>query len=256
MSVSLYFGLPGSGKTTYASFLAVREQKRIERHKSRYDYVYSNFPIAYNGILQLNTNDIGQYNIHDALIIIDEATLMADSRDYKAFTYNMKSFFLLHRHFKVDIYLFTQQWDGVDKKIRVITDRCFYIHKGVLRRWVSYCQRIPYGIIIPDKKDLDSKSLGEIIQGYCKPSFIIRLLSPRIKRKRYYKYFDSFEVPELPEYQRKEWYHNDVKEENCLLSKIKCIWSNTRSRISKIFRLHPRTSRLHNRNTDGSDDKD
>lgn len=219
MSVSLYFGLPGSGKTTYATYLAVRTQKRIGSKRCHYQYVYTNFPVGYDGILKLDTNDIGKYNIHDALVIIDEATLMADSRDYKSFNYNMKSFFLLHRHFRVDIYLFTQQWDGVDKKIRVITDRCYYIHKGFIRRWITYCQRIPYGIIIPDKKDLDSKSLGEIIQGYCKPSLLIRMLSPRIKRKLYYKYFDSFEVPELPEYKKEVWHESSEKES--LLSKVK-----------------------------------
>ena len=40
------------------------------------------------------------------------------------------SFFLLHRHYKSDIIIFTQQWDGLDKRIRVITDRVYYVYKG------------------------------------------------------------------------------------------------------------------------------
>lgn len=223
MAVSLYFGLPGSGKTTYATYLAVKTAKAIKKGWSPYKYVYTNYPVNYSGVYKLDTNDIGKFNIHDALIIIDEATLMADSRDYKSFTYNMKSFFLLHRHFKVDIVLFTQQWDGVDKKIRVITDRCYYIHKGAIRRWISYCNRIPYGIIIPDGKSTQEK-LGEIIQGYRKPDIITRLFSPRINRKRYYQFFDSFDTPNLIEYDRIEWNPNYVPKKSFLsrfLSKIK-----------------------------------
>lgn len=212
MSVSLYFGLPGCGKTTYATFFAVREQKRIDKGKSVYERVYTNYPVSYPNVYRLDTNDLGKYNICNSLLIIDEATLMADSRDYKTFSFQMKQYFLLHRHFKVDIYLFTQQWDGVDKKIRVITDRCFYIHKGVIRRWISYCQRIPYGIIIPDKKDSTEK-LGEIVQGYCKPSLLVRLFSPRINRRSVYKYFDSFETPDLPDYPLTEWFKGVIKKE-------------------------------------------
>lgn len=204
MAVSLYFGLPGSGKTTYATYLAVREQKLIDRGRSRYKRVLTNFLVDYPGIIRLDTTLLGVKLISEALVIIDEATLVADSRDHKTFTYAMKSFFLLHRHARIDIALFTQQWDGIDKKIRVITDRCYYVHKGSVRRWITYCQRIPYGIIIPDKKN-DSEKLGEIVQGYCKPPLLVRMFSPRIKRKRFYKYFDSFDLPDLEPYESFTW---------------------------------------------------
>lgn len=209
MAVSMYFGLPGSGKTTYATFIAVTEQKRINRGKSRYKRVLTNYPVNYPGILRLDTNVLGLLQITDSLIIIDEATLMADSREHKTFSYAMKSFFLLHRHARVDIVLFTQQWDGVDKKIRVITDRCFYVHKGAIRRWITYCQKIPYGIIIPDKKHNDGEKLGDIVQGYCKPPLLVRMFSPRIKRKRFYKYFDSFELPDRAPYITSSWDGSD-----------------------------------------------
>ena len=214
MSVSLYFGLPGSGKTTYAAAIAVRTQKLIEKGRSLYQRVYTNFPVFYDGIFQISSRDLGKITIHDSLVILDEASLVADSRDYKTFSHEMKEFFLLHRHWKCDIILFTQQWDAVDKKIRVITDKVYYVHKGAFRRWISYANVIPYGIIIPDKKD-NSDKYGEIIQGYCRGNFIQRVFARRIKRKKYYKYFDSFITPEYKENNNKTWIDliNDQKKE-------------------------------------------
>ena len=96
--------------------------------------------------------------------------------------------------------LFTQQWDGVDRKIRVITDRVYYVYKSpILGFWFTTFYRIPYGIIIPDaKKDSSSNKLGEIVQGYCMPPLLVRLFAKRIYRPLYYKYFDSWERPYLP----------------------------------------------------------
>lgn len=196
MSVSLYFGLPGAGKTTLMCYLAKRALKG-----KRYNYVYSNVQMALPGLIYIDNECIGQFDLHDALILIDEATLFADSRAYKSFDKGKLSYFLEHRHYNVDICLFTQQWDGVDRKIRVITDRVYYIYKGFLfGRWFSTYYRIPYGIIIPDpRKDKSSEKLGEIVQGYCKPNLLVRLFAPKLFRPRYYKYFDSWERPILPD---------------------------------------------------------
>lgn len=207
MAVSLYFGLPGSGKSTLGTYKAITAQRRIDLSdcrlykwfpflRSKYDYVFTNFPVNYPGILQLRKEWLGVLSIKNALVIIDEATLLFDSRDHKSFSQPLKEFFLLHRHDNLDIILLTQQWDGVDKKIRVITDRCYYIHKGSFRRGITYANRIPYGIIIPDAKS-DSESLGEIIQGYSKQPWYLRLFDFRFRRKPYYKFFDSWDRPSL-----------------------------------------------------------
>lgn len=198
MAVKLFFGLPGSGKTTLMAYFA---KKATSKH-SPYNNVYCNVGLAIPGVIQIDNDYIGKYDISDGLLLIDEATLFADNRAYKDFGKDKIEFFLLHRHRHLDIYLFTQQWDAVDRKIRVITDRVFYIYKGkLLGKWFSSYYRIPYGIIIPDpnkKGGTAGEKLGEIVQGYCKPHFIVRLLAPKLYRPKYYKYFDSWEAPKLP----------------------------------------------------------
>lgn len=195
MAVSLFFGLPGAGKTTLMAHFALKAIK-----SKKYKNVYGNVRMSINGYTYITNDCIGKYDLSDCLLLIDEATLFADSRAYKEFTKDKLEYFLEHRHYNCDIFLFTQQWDGVDRKIRVITDRVYYVYKGFLtRKWITRYYRIPYGIIIPDANKKNSgEKLGEIIQGYCKPNIIIRIFAPRLFRPKYYKYFDSWERKQLP----------------------------------------------------------
>lgn len=196
MAVSLYFGLPGSGKTTLLCYHAIKGLK-----SGRYDHIYSNVGITVPGVTYISNDCIGKYNLSNCLLLIDEATLFADSRDHKNFPKHQIEFFLLHRHYNCDIILYTQQWDGVDRKIRVITDRVYYVYKGFFtRKWITKFYRIPYGIIIPDPKNKSSgEKLGDIVQGYSKPNILIRMFATPVFRPLYYQYFDSWECKEKDE---------------------------------------------------------
>ena len=171
MAVSLYFGLPGCGKTTLFASMAV---KAIKKGRT----VYGNDGLAVPGYIKIDNNCIGRYDLSNSLILIDEGTLFADARDYKNFDHAVKSFFLLHRHYRCDIVIFSQEWASLDKRIRAITDRVYYVYKTPLTGFfISNYYRVPYGIIIPDpKKDAGSSQLGEIVQGYCKPRLLQRIL--------------------------------------------------------------------------------
>lgn len=130
MAVSLYFGLPGCGKTTMLTKLALDGVS-----SGVYQNVYTNVCLSVPGVTIIDNECIGQFELRDCLLLIDEATLFADSRAYKSFDKGKLEYFLEHRHRNADIVLFTQQWDGVDRKIRVITDRVYYIKK--VFSWVN-----------------------------------------------------------------------------------------------------------------------
>lgn len=186
--------MPGCGKTTLMTYLALRGVK-----SKRYKNVYCNVGINVSGVTIIDNDCIGRYQLENGLILIDEATLFADSREYKKFTGNVVEFMLQHRHYNVDFVFFNQGWDALDKRIRTITDRVYYVYKGVfLGHWFTRYYRIPYGIIIPNPKKSDGEKLGDIVQGYCKPSFLTRLFSPWLYRPKYYPYFDSWECKKLP----------------------------------------------------------
>lgn len=192
-----YFGLPGCGKTTMLAKLAVD----ASRPRSPYKHIYGN--VCLTGVpnyIQIKSSDLGRYDMHDALILLDEATVYFDNREYKNFQKCVRDFVMLHRHFNVDICLFMQSFNACDKSFRSIMDRLYMIKKPFFTGFYrSKVWRIPYDIIIPDRKDTGSAHLGEIVEGYCKPNFLARLLSPSLKRRRYYKYFDSWERPVLEE---------------------------------------------------------
>ena len=242
MAVSLYFGLPGAGKTT----LMCRHAMQALRGR-RYQHVYGNVRMSLPGYVYIDNNCIGKYDLSDCLLLIDEATLFADNRAYKEFGKDKLQYFLEHRHYNADINLYTQQWDGVDRKIRVITDRVYYVYKGWLTgHWITRYYRIPYGIIIPDKRHAGEK-LGEIVQGYCKPNILIRLFAPRVFRRRYYRYFDSFERIPLPSLPSKyQSYVGDVGARNRLKAMIISKLNPLRVRLAAYVadRARERRSRM------------
>lgn len=109
--VSLYFGLPGCGKTT---LICSKAYNALMARKPKYKNIYSNVYMGnispFDRIIYIDKTDLGKYYIHDGLVLLDEATLLFDSRDYKNFSKEVMSFFLLHRHYNVDIIMCTQQW--------------------------------------------------------------------------------------------------------------------------------------------------
>lgn len=190
--ITCFFGLPGCGKSTLLAKLAYKELKRIKKGKSKYVRVLSNYFIR--GCSVLDFDMLGKYDMSNSLILIDEISLDADSRDFKSFSKPLKQFFILHRHYGCDIIYATQQYDGVDRKIRELTQNLYYMKKaGPL----TYATAIYRKITITED--------SEIKMGYVLPKLIkiisdIRHTMIFCFRPKYYKLFDSFDAPVLPKY--------------------------------------------------------
>lgn len=204
-----YFGLPGSGKTTYLTMIAQRELRRIARGKSSYERVLTNFYC--DGCFRIDYKDLGEYDIRNSLILLDELTLDADSRAFKFFTQSKKMFFIMHRHFNCDVIYFTQQWDGIDKKIRDLTSNLYHVTKCFAN--VSSVLFRPFQSISVARRIFRTIEINEyskeIVTGYRFPTLFERLFGSCKQfcfRPRWYRYFDSWEIPcSLPSYPFEVW---------------------------------------------------
>ena len=131
--VSIYFGVPGSGKTTFAAWLTKRDLRRGGK-------VWSNVPIT--GAYKLDpAADIGKWMIEDGRVIIDEAGIEYNNRDFKDFSDKSLYFFKYHRHYRLAIDLFSQGWNDADKKIRDLAQRLYVVKKSLIPFFV-YRRRI------------------------------------------------------------------------------------------------------------------
>lgn len=210
LELNVYFGVPGSGKTTYAAYLAreaMRESKVLRlcrRFPCRFTTwilngkswkrvlpVWSNVPIA--GTRRLNAKeDLGVNMIQDGKLIIDEAGVEFNNRDYKSFPKPAIKFFKYHRHYGVSVDVFSQSFEDMDVTLRRLAQN-FYVVKRSVLPWFVVTKRIRRRVGVDDKSHqlcdlyafglpvLDSKWI------FCPPLW---------------RLFNSYDFDPLPE---KEW---------------------------------------------------
>lgn len=206
--ITCFFGLPGSGKTCLATSqaqkfirkianeIAIDKLLEIEKNESEYKKVFTNFYCE--GCYKIKFEELGVYNFDNCLIVLDEITLDADNRDFKNFKKSSKYFFSMHRHYDCDIIYCTQDWQGVDKKIRDNTYNLFYIrplfdHFSLLKRLfpITVIRTIYRQLVI-------NEYTNEIQNGYRFPTFIEKLFCHTTRllwRPNWYEYFDTKEKP-------------------------------------------------------------
>ena len=184
--VSGIFGLPGSGKSLLLGLIADRAVKgksinykslNIGRCRS-YETVYTNFP--FKGACKLDFESLGHSDYRDCLILIDEIMMLADSRNFKNFGDNLKFFFSMHRHFNIDLVYASQCYDDVDKKIRGVTDRLYYVDDSAFN-FMRVRQIVSYFDV----------SNGRIAEGY---QYAPPLMNLYILRSRLYNLIDTTAV--------------------------------------------------------------
>lgn len=182
-TLDLYFGIPGSGKTTLAAWFSKKYQKKKRN-------VFSNVDIIGNYILE-PTFDLGIYEIHDSLIIIDEAGLEFNNREFKSYPKNCNFFFKYHRHYNCDVIILSQDLD-VDVKIRKLATNYYLLKKSF----------IPFFITRRTiKKKIDINDEGEIVDFHYF-QFLGRKMffAPKV-----WKMFNTLDRPKLTERDFQKW---------------------------------------------------
>lgn len=206
--IAVYFGSPGSGKTT----LACRE---ILRARKRYKYTFANFGCKCATVDDVDLSDLGLWTFPSgSYVAIDEAGIEYNSRKYKTLPQHTIKWFKLHRHYGCDLSVWSQSWEDMDVTLRRLADRLYYV-----RRFGPFTLvRRVYKRVTVDKQTeqiIDGYEMTSLVYLLLKPlyyasffafglGFLIKAIFPRFEEVRlvfrpfYYRYFDTHAAPELP----------------------------------------------------------
>lgn len=184
----MVFGKKGSGKSTLETKLALRYARKGRP-------VFCDRP-GVPGTYYFQTKDVGICEFPPgSVIMVDEAGMVWDNRDFKNFKNQTRDYFKLQRHYKNTVYLFSQSFD-IDKKLRDLTDRMYLT--------TSFCNAFSVARAIGKKPDVSNgttNGTGEsklIETYYFEPLFLFWAGSIKITYlPKYFKYFNSFEAPAL-----------------------------------------------------------
>lgn len=168
------FAPPGTGKTTLAAKLV---KDSLESDKP----IYSNVPII--GADKFELKDLGQYLFENCTIIIDEAGSELSNRNWMSNLNDAQIRFLKkHRHYGVDIWLFSQAYNDVDNKFRELTTLLVMLKKA----------KIPFkinGLAIKKTMDLVNGQIVEFFEWDKENSF--SFFTPKL-----WAYFNSYDKTE------------------------------------------------------------
>lgn len=212
--LNVYFGVPGSGKTTFAAWLTkqcLREswfirfcrrwpdnalcQRILESSRfRRATPVWSNVPIT--GAYKLDPQkDIGHYMILGGKVIIDEAGIEYNNRSFKTFPPEAIYFYKYHRHYQTSVDIFSQSYEDMDVTLRRLAQH-FYVVKKSLVPFCVTCRLIRRKVGVDDMTHqiADLYSMG-----------VPLLDTRRIFCPSLWKMFNSYSRKELPEKEWEKW---------------------------------------------------
>ncbi len=190
--IKLTIGFPRAGKSTYAALIAQEAQKLGLP-------VWSNMP--FRGCLELNPEeDFMVYDVQDGYVILDEAGIQFNNRDYKNFSERFTEFFKLHGHYGLNIDLFSQSVD-IDKKIRDLAEIIYIVQPSRIRNFIKLRQVYRYIVTVDDGPKIIHREAHWI--------FHKRLYAPKS-----YNMFDSWIRKELKKKEWEKWEFEDLKSDD------------------------------------------
>lgn len=181
--VTIFFGLPRSGKTTFCAYLVHKMRRK--------GLVYSNTPIIgsipYDARSELGTAAFQS----GSLIILDEAGLEFNNRNFGKFSDATIRFMKLIGHYKCRMVIFSQSYDDMDITFRRLASSYYLVTRSVFPGF-TLIKKV-YRKIGVDDNDHTIKDLY-----FEDKPFLAFFRAGRIFRPFYYKLFDSYRAPELP----------------------------------------------------------
>lgn len=210
--VNVYFGIPGSGKTTYAAYLSKQAMHETLAYKIWIKWptnffvrllfrncrvpltVFSNVPII--GTYQLDPkSDLGVYEVSNGKIIIDEASIEYNNRNFKSLPHETIRFFKLHRHYHTSIDVFSQSFDDMDITLRRLAHSYFLVKKSLFPYFIKV-KKIYRKVGI----DENTHQIADLF------NFGLPFLDDQyIFMPTLWKMFDSYDAPELPHKDFPKW---------------------------------------------------
>ena len=182
------FAPPGTGKTTLAAKIVRDANKENKR-------VFSNVPLI--SATQIDLKDIGKYDHSHSKIIIDEAGIEMSNRNWHTNLNNDQIKALkLHRHDDIDIYIFSQSYDDIDKKFRELTTKLLMLSKSKLPFFVN-------ATAIRKTMQLINGQIVEFFEIDKAGSFKFFIVN-------LWAYFNSYQSPELPQKEHIKYMKSDT----------------------------------------------
>lgn len=183
--IKFFFGSPGAGKTT----TAVRDLKKLQK-RNAYDYYFTNFETTIPGVCVCDLDKIGEWTFPPhSVVFIDEAGIKYNNRKYKTLPQAAIEWFKLSRHYKVDIYLYSQGLD-VDITLFRLCHEYWYLRKlGPF----TLCREIRKFVHIDQEHH-------DIVDGYEFRNFWLRFLPFPFHRKTWYAVFRPFHYKDFDSY--------------------------------------------------------
>lgn len=194
MAVIYIIGAPGTGKSTYAAKIAYKNmlcKKALKKGLTVYSMT------AITGTYKINVSDIGVNDMSGGMILIDEAGLTFNNREWKFTPKTVIEHFKMHRHYNEDIYIFSQQANDVDNKLQAVATQILLIRPFIVWRGKPVISSIRK---VLQNCDVDEVS-HQIMQMFYKKKFWIRF----IYLPRWWKFFNTYEAPELNKKEFSKW---------------------------------------------------
>lgn len=202
----MFFGLPGSGKSTVCAEIIRQIYLSSFKLKSALHgiAVYCNFPVRHS--FKISRDDIGVIDFRTdscdrALLCIDECSTVYMKRDAMTrkkdgslkFGEEENKFHSMHRHYKTMEVLFAQSWDGVDLRMRELSTGLFYVEPSRIRPFIKIRKISKIFAINDEHQPIDGYDFEKWSSRY--------VYAPHA-----WKLFDTYDAPSLPQVRPSEWY--------------------------------------------------